>query len=245
MLGRPSQPDTLDLIECQAFLGPVIELGGAGALVRGHRLCVLERTSILQIRSDPGRAESMAANRGLDAGGGGATAHHAPSVGLIHRLIGQRGSFPPLGGAEQPALALFGNAGSRDVGVQCLGQRVMTRDDVLLAAFFAQAQFPSGTARAQILDSHSQRRGNAREAVGQRCDPRTVSDGIASMSRRHSPPSSTGVLPVFTTWVGPRTDEAGLAGMTWPTTSQSNSMRIAASSCLTLGAAAAPCSRST
>src|SRR6266852_7488948 len=82
MLGRPSQPDALDLIECQAFLGPVIELGGAGAFVRGHRLCVLERTSILQIRRDPGRTEGMAADRGLDAGGGGAPAHHAPGVGL-------------------------------------------------------------------------------------------------------------------------------------------------------------------
>jgi hypothetical protein len=36
---------------------------------------------------------------------------------------------------------------------------------------------------------------------------------------------------------GPRTDAAGLTGTTWPVTSQSNKWRIAASRCLTLGAA--------
>jgi hypothetical protein len=39
---------------------------------------------------------------------------------------------------------------------------------------------------------------------------------------------------------GSRTDAAGLTGTTWPVTSQSNRWRIAASFCLTLGAA---CSR--
>jgi hypothetical protein len=38
-------------------------------------------------------------------------------------------------------------------------------------------------------------------------------------------PSSTGVVPVFTTCVGPRTAEAGLDGATWPVISQSNSIR--------------------
>ena len=41
---------------------------------------------------------------------------------------------------------------------------------------------------------------------------RTVSVGIASSSLRHSLPSSTGVLPVFTTCFGPRTAAAGLCG---------------------------------
>ena len=36
---------------------------------------------------------------------------------------------------------------------------------------------------------------------------------------------------------GPRTTEAGLLRTTWPTTSQSNSMRTAARCCLTEGAA--------
>ena len=65
---------------------------------------------------------------------------------------------------------------------------------------------------------------------------RTVSVGMASSSLRHSLPSSTGVLPVFTTCFGPRTAEAGFAGTTWPVMSQSNSMRTAASCCFTPGA---------
>src|ERR1019366_10257062 len=36
--------------------------------------------------------------------------------------------------------------------------------------------------------------------------------GMVSRSFRHSLPSSTGVLPVFTTCFGPRTADAGLAG---------------------------------
>jgi hypothetical protein len=62
--------------------------------------------------------------------------------------------------------------------------------------------------------------------------------GIDSSSLRHSALSSTGVLPVFTTRFGPRTAAAGFIGTTWPVTSQSNSMRTAASRCLTPGA---PC----
>ena len=42
--------------------------------------------------------------------------------------------------------------------------------------------------------------------------------------RRASSGASTGVLPRFTTCVGPRTASAGLTGTTWPITSQSNSM---------------------
>jgi hypothetical protein len=59
---------------------------------------------------------------------------------------------------------------------------------------------------------------------------------MASIRRRHSLPSSTGVVPFFTTCVGPRTADAGLADATWPMISQSNSIRTAASCCFTPGA---------
>ena len=45
----------------------------------------------------------------------------------------------------------------------------------------------------------------------------------------------TGVAPLVTTCFGPRTAAAGFAGRTWLTTSQSQSMRIAARCCLTVG----------
>ena len=48
---------------------------------------------------------------------------------------------------------------------------------------------------------------------------------MPSMSARVSFAESTGVLPVLTTYLGPRTELAGLNGRTWPTTSQSKSIR--------------------
>jgi hypothetical protein len=70
---------------------------------------------------------------------------------------------------------------------------------------------------------------------------RKVVVGIEASSLRHSSPSSTGVLPVLTTCFGPRTAAAGLVGTTWPVTSQLNSMRIAASCCLTDGVEISVC----
>ena len=52
--------------------------------------------------------------------------------------------------------------------------------------------------------------------------PMTVVVSIASMSWRASAGSSTGVLPRRTIWRGPRTAAAGLVGMIWPITIQSN-----------------------
>jgi hypothetical protein len=67
--------------------------------------------------------------------------------------------------------------------------------------------------------------------------PAWVDTSMLSSSARASAGSSTGVCPDVTTWRGPRTEPAGLTGTTWPGTSQSNRWRIAASRCLTLGAA--------
>jgi hypothetical protein len=44
-------------------------------------------------------------------------------------------------------------------------------------------------------------------------------------------------LPRFTTYFGPRTEDAGFIGITWPVTNQSKSIRIAARCCFTVGAA--------
>jgi len=52
-------------------------------------------------------------------------------------LIGKRGAIPSLRRAKRPALEIVADAGSRDVSVQCLGQRVVTGDDVMLAPFRA------------------------------------------------------------------------------------------------------------
>src|SRR3954467_12753088 len=74
--------------------------------------------------------------------------------------------------------------------------------------------------------------------------PTTVEVSMLSIRRRACSSFSTGVLPRRTTYFGPRTAYAGLTASTWPTTSQSNSMRTAARCCLTVGLAAVSCSAS-
>jgi hypothetical protein len=60
-------------------LGAVIELGGAGAFMRRHRLGVLKSSAIFQVCRDPGRTESIAADRRLDASGLRPATEHAPA----------------------------------------------------------------------------------------------------------------------------------------------------------------------
>ena len=73
----------------------------------------------------------------------------------------------PAGRAEQVSSPLLSDAGRGDVGVQRLGQGVMARHRVLLAAFLLQADLPARTLRPQILHLHFQRRANAREGIGE------------------------------------------------------------------------------
>jgi hypothetical protein len=81
---RPSRPslhhDPLDLDLRESLLGAVVDLGGARAFVRRHRLRVLQRAPVGEIRRDAGRAERVVADRCNDAGGECALAHHAPGI---------------------------------------------------------------------------------------------------------------------------------------------------------------------
>ena len=53
-----SQPDPLDLVLREPFLGAVVELGRARALVRRHFLRVLQSAAGFKIGGDAGRAEA-------------------------------------------------------------------------------------------------------------------------------------------------------------------------------------------
>ena len=66
--------------------------------------------------------------------------------------------------------------------------------------------------------------------------PAGVVISMLSMSVRASSGASTGLLPAFTTWDGPRTDPARFVGITWPVTIPLNAARRS----LAVGAA---CSR--
>ena len=68
--------------------------------------------------------------------------------------------------------------------------------------------------------------------------PLRVPTSMLSSSLRASAASSTGVLPLLTTCLGPRTGAAGLCGSTPCRTRWSNSARMAARCCLTVGGAA-------
>ena len=77
--------DPLDLIERDDVGRAVIELGRAGALVRGHSLGVLECTAGLEVGGDAGGAESVAADLRLEARVGRAPADHPPDIDTVHR----------------------------------------------------------------------------------------------------------------------------------------------------------------
>jgi hypothetical protein len=127
--------------------------------VRRHLLRVLERAAIGEIGGDLGRTESMAPDRRSDAGRLRAAADHEPGIGLRQRPVGQR-LVVPRAGPEQEALAIIGGAGGIDIGTQRVGERVMTRHRMLLAAFLVQPDRPSRASRPEILDLHRQRRGD-------------------------------------------------------------------------------------
>ena len=108
---RGLQPDALHLVLREPLLRVVVELGRARALVRRHFLRVLECAAIGEIGGNAGGAKRVATDFGRDTGRLGATADHAPGVGLVHGAVGQPIGFVAARGAEQPALAVLGDAG--------------------------------------------------------------------------------------------------------------------------------------
>jgi hypothetical protein len=52
-----SHHDALDFVLRQPFFGPIVEFGRPRALMRRHRLRVLKRAAVGEIRRDPGRPE--------------------------------------------------------------------------------------------------------------------------------------------------------------------------------------------
>jgi hypothetical protein len=104
-----SNSDLLDFIERDLIVRAVVELGGAGTLVRSHRLCVFERATAVQVGCDPGCPESMVANLCWDADVCRAALNHAPGVGLGHAAPGESLGAPD-GGAEEGLFVLAGEA---------------------------------------------------------------------------------------------------------------------------------------
>jgi hypothetical protein len=112
---------------------------------------------------------------------------------------------------------------------------------VLLATFFVEpdpqaAVLPETSATVMPSAAPMRAKVKTRRAISARSRrPTTVLMLMLSSSWWASGAASTGVLPTRTTYLGPRTAAAGFTARTWPTISQSNSMRTAASACFTLG----------
>jgi hypothetical protein len=153
--------------------------------MRGHGLRVLKRATVGDLRRDPGRPERVIADRRQDAGGECALAHHALGIDLGHGPVGKRSSAVPAAGAEQKGLSVRPDAGGGDGGVRRLGERMMARHHVLLAAFLVQPDQPSRALRLKVFDAQLQRRPDAGEAVGEGGDR---SDGRDFPAAR-SPPT--------------------------------------------------------
>ncbi len=110
---------------------------------------------------------------------------------------------------------------------------------MLRAALLVKLNLPACGLWPKILDLHAQRCGDPGEGMGEGNDERTVAQGFGRNALDERAPLvaiEDGVLPVFTTCLGPRRAAAGFNGTIWPVISQSNSIRTAASCCFTSGA---------
>jgi hypothetical protein len=107
-----SKPNPLHFVLRQPFLGAVIALGRARALLRRHLLRVLQGAAIVELGSDAGCAERVVADRRQDAGDHGAPADHAPGIGLADRQNRCRVSTRPDVRRAPRIRRSFGRSGS-------------------------------------------------------------------------------------------------------------------------------------
>jgi len=86
----------LDLVEAHFVAPAVVELGGAGAGMVGHRCGLLQRAAVLEIGRDARRPETVVADLGLDAGRRGSPADHRMGVGLGQGSAGDHRRHHPV-----------------------------------------------------------------------------------------------------------------------------------------------------
>ena len=132
----------------------------------------------------------------------------------------------PCSPSSLASIAQFlGNQGMRDP-YEHLAEIVRTGRTVLPGDGFVEPENPIWVQFAESMTPMM-----ARSRI-----PRMFVTSMLSRSIRASSADRLGVLPRRTTYFGPRTAAAGLLSTTWPMMSQSNSIRIAARCCFTVGA---------
>jgi hypothetical protein len=102
--------------------------------------------AVLQIRRDPGRAESMIADACLHAGRFRTPADDAVGV-LLEEGIGCKPTGLAAGSAEEIAVDVIGDAGRFDIIVQTLIEAMMTGNVVLLTV----ALYLNRRLRSQVI----------------------------------------------------------------------------------------------
>jgi hypothetical protein len=135
-----SQPDTLDLTECNLVLCPIVEFGCPRRLMACHLLGVLEPAVVLQVNRDACRPPGVTSDRGEKTRGFGPLPDRSPGVVAVQstsrhlrsgRIYALKQGLPAL------------KACGLNVLVQNLLEQVMYGHFVLLAAFFMESQPPT------------------------------------------------------------------------------------------------------
>jgi len=234
---RESQPNPLHLI-CVSVPWSDHKASSFADSHVPHGLRVFQRAAVSKIGGDPGRPKTVVADRRHDAGGFGSPPHHAPGVRLIHRFLDSTSrDVPSPCGTASPSCRR--RCCRRDISVKRLGRGVMTGMACCLPPSRAGAaptpRRAAGDPRPSLSVQRDARKAIVRVAISARSrKSRTVSVGCcrsAAAIRRPPAPASCRLDDVLG-----RGQRGRLFGITWPTTSQSNSMRMAASCCFTLGA---------
>ena len=74
---------TFDFVECDGVASTVIELGGAGALVRGHTLRMFEDAASVHVGRNACGPERMTADTHLETYRNGASPDHAGGIDTV------------------------------------------------------------------------------------------------------------------------------------------------------------------
>ena len=115
-----------------------------GDVLRGF-----QRALVLQVRGDAGRPEGVVPDPGLDAGAARPPLDHPVGVLLPHGLAGERSGLA-CRRLEQRRVRVSGDTCGGDVFVKVLLQIVVTRNFMLLATFFVQAD-PAASSLHEIV----------------------------------------------------------------------------------------------
>jgi hypothetical protein len=166
-------PHPFDFIQADLIGAPIVELGGAGGGVVGHRGRVLQGASVFEVCRDTGRSEGVITDLGGDAGGGGAAADHGVGVGLGQGR-GAQHPPPPLYGPKQRPLGIAAQSAAVQIGVQVGLQGMVAGHFVALAPLLMKPDPEASVLDVNVLDLHPQGGAHACEAEYHQSDQRPV-----------------------------------------------------------------------